>query len=341
MKKIIVLMGIGFLLMACSANGNTENDAAAGSDEIKEEQSATENTSDQENTEKENEDQQDVQNNSENKQQNGTENGKNESKQQNDSEEKQPENDEAQNNQQNTAAKNNENTTTELTDASVILQKSSTTMANLQSLSFKGSIMSDSTINGTRRKENTKVDGKILLDAPVNLHQNIHLQKSDAHLEMYLTDDKYYVKENQKWITMPAEYAENNLYNAVTAKQLKAYAEYGAHFQVTTDKNHYILNYDGTNEEFKEIVFKPGKKVLNEFFRDFFHNMQLSGIYELIIDKETFHLTNYRLRYEGVTSGAAGEGRIHEISDYQYYNFNAYDQINIPENVIHSAEPVN
>ncbi|MBP1950537.1 DUF6612 family protein [Virgibacillus litoralis] len=236
-----------------------------------------------------------------------------------------------------------EDATAKLTDAAAILRKSSEAMKNVDSLYMGGTTVSDAIINDVKRIEIININADMMIGEQKTLHQTVKIEANDepdSNMEMYLNEEMYYLKENNKWISMEAEYAVNNLYNTVFDEQLSFYSDYSSLFQVTDEEDHYILSYSGTDEEFKEIVFGAGQKVLNDFFRDFYHNMKVTGIYKLTIDKQTFYLTNYLLEYEATTSGEAGKGHIYEKSEFSYGNFNAYVELIVPQEVREAAEPV-
>ncbi len=237
-----------------------------------------------------------------------------------------------------------EEVTAKLTDAAAILRKSSEAMQNVEVLYMGGTTVSDAIINDAERIETIHIDADMMIGEQKTLHQTVKIEANDepdSNMEMYLNEEMYYLKENDKWLSMEPEYAINNLYNTVFDEQLSFYSHYSSLFQVTDEADHYILSYSGTDEEFKEIVFGAGQKVLNDFFRDFYHNMKVTGTYELTIDKQTFYLTNYLLKYEATTSGAAGKGYIYEKSEFSYSNFNAYVELIIPQEVRESAEHIN
>ncbi|MFD1039781.1 DUF6612 family protein [Virgibacillus byunsanensis] len=95
---------------------------------------------------------------------------------------------------------------------------------------------------------------------------------------------------------------------------------YSSLFHVIDNGDHYVLSYSGSDEEFKSIVFGANHTMQNAFFNDFFHNMLITGTYELTINKETFYLTIFELDFIATTSGAAGEGEINESSDFSFSN---------------------
>ncbi|MFB4167713.1 DUF6612 family protein [Virgibacillus sp. JSM 102003] len=236
-----------------------------------------------------------------------------------------------------------DDTTAKLTDAAAILRKSSEAMKNVESLYMGGTTVSDAIINDVERIERIHVDADMIIGGHNTLHQTVKIEANDepdSNMEMYLNKEMYYLKENDKWLSMEPEYAVNNLYNTILNEQLSFYIDYGSLYQVIEEEDHYILSYSGTDEEFKEIVFGAGQKVLNDFFRDFYHNMKVTGTYELTIDKQTFYLTSYLLKYEATTSGAAGKGHIYEKSEFSYSNFNAYVELIVPQEVREAAEPV-
>ncbi|MGP4105719.1 DUF6612 family protein [Virgibacillus sp. L01] len=238
----------------------------------------------------------------------------------------------------------NEDATAKLTGAAAILRKSSEAMQNVESLYIGGTTVSDAIINDVERIETIHINADMMIGEQNTIHQTVKIEandKSDSNMEMYLNEEMYYLKENDKWISMEPEYAVNNLYNTVFDEQLSFYSDYSSLFQVTDEEEHYILSYSGTDEEFKEIVFGADQKVLNDFFRDFYHNMKITGTYELTIDKQTFYLKNYLLEYEATTSGTAGKGHIYEKSAFSYSNFNAYVELIVPQEVRESAEHVN
>lgn len=240
--------------------------------------------------------------------------------------------------------KESEVATAKLTDAPAILRKSSEAMQNIESLYIGGTTVSDAIINDIERIETITINADLMIGEQNTLHQTVKIEANDepdSNMEMYLNEEMYYLKENDKWLSMEPEYAVNNLYNTVFDEQLSFYIDFGSLFQVIEEEDHYILSYSGTDEEFKEVVFGAGQKVLNDFFRDFYHNMKVTGTYELTIDKQTFYLTNYFLEYEATTSGAAGKGHIYEKSEFFYSNFNAYVELIVPEEVRKAAEPVN
>lgn len=225
--------------------------------------------------------------------------------------------------------------------AEQLFKKSAEAMIGVTSYLIEGQYTDNGTING-QVSNTTTLTMELSLTAQSNMHMKTSTTSDtdiSGDVEMYKVDGGMYMKSpNQpKWFKFPASSDFGKLFNTLQGDQLKEYVKQSNAFVVEDSGDHYSLVFSGTDEEYKSAVMGAGIAVLEDTLKEHYDNMEVSGSYEIKIDKETFQMIGYELEYESSTTGEIGEIETYHKASYSISEFNEHDNITVPEEIVQSA----
>ncbi|SDQ21991.1 DUF6612 family protein [Virgibacillus salinus] len=227
-------------------------------------------------------------------------------------------------------------------DAKKIFQKSAEAMQEVSSYLVKGEFTDDSTINGQSEKATTELTMELSLADQSNMYMKASTTSntnSGGVVELYKVTDGMYVNspDQDQWMKMPASSDYGNLFTTLQADQLTEYVNFSNAFEVTDNGNQFILTFTGTDEEYKTTVLGAGIAAQEGILKEHYDNMNVSGTYEIKIDKDSFYMVGYTLEYESTTSGEIGEVETYHNAKYTISEFNEHDNITVPKEIADSA----
>ncbi|MFC7062212.1 DUF6612 family protein [Halobacillus seohaensis] len=229
-------------------------------------------------------------------------------------------------------------------DAEQILRQSAKVMADLTSFLAEGEFTEDTTTNGQNEKTETKLtmemvqDGSTQMYAQSNTLSNIN---TDDDTEMYLVEDVVYIKSEGRWFSMPMNSDSGQMFEmfkVLDDERLEDYVSFGKSFDVIDNDDHYLLTFSGDDEDYKSVVMGASESMLGNSLKEHYENMEITGTYEIKIDKDTYYMRGYNTEYELTTTGELGDVKTYHNSTYAISNFNEYDEITVPGEVVEQAE---
>lgn len=161
--------------------------------------------------------------------------------------------------------------------------------------------------------------------------------KGTSKMEMYTVDDKTYFFDpsSDGWMVMGLQIGD--IAGGMTDAQFRNYSKYHELFQMTENKDSYILSFEGSGEEYEKVVHGGLKEVWGEEAYEAVIGLAegSSGSYEYTIDKETFRVVSMTVD----VSTAIAEGMNNETKTvYHYDKFNEIDEISVPEEIVNKAK---
>lgn len=229
-------------------------------------------------------------------------------------------------------------------DANQILKKSAETMAGIKSFLAEGEIIENTTMNGQEETEETTLSVKMILDEFTQMHMQMNTTSNlngAENSEMYMGESMMYMKSEGQWFSMPLN-SDNGesfeLFKGLDGEMLEEYLNQSEWFEVEDNGDHYLLTFNGDEEQYKSVVLGATEEVLGDTLKEHFENMKISGTYEMEIDKDTYFMTGYATEYEASTSGEIGEVETYHKSTYKISNIDEYDTITVPEEVVEQAQ---
>ncbi|PKR78475.1 hypothetical protein CEY16_01580 [Halalkalibacillus sediminis] len=232
-----------------------------------------------------------------------------------------------------------------LGDTDSILEKTAKAMEEVTSFKGVSEYYDDSTSNGVNEVSETLFTMEIVLSDPAKMHaegESIMDSGEESMFEMYMAEGDLYIFADGNWFTMPttSEYGSMyEQYKVFEEEQIDEYLKFSKHFSVTDQGDHYLLSFEGDHEDYKNVIMGASFGAQNETLKEHYENMQISnGSYEIKVDKDTFYMTEYSIEYEAETTGEIGEVKQYHKGTYKLSDFNAIDEITVPEEVVDNAQ---
>lgn len=240
------------------------------------------------------------------------------------------------------------NVSAEELDASDILTQSNEAMLGLESYESATTIeqtmqepLTDETITTTSQSEE-----QVILD-PFTMHQTVTTsipEGEDVTLETYWTDEGFYTEDPEGgWMVMPEEFHDDiqELMELTMAEDYLAHAEaLGESMEVEEIDNTYVLTYEGDGEALLEEGLDMEGMGNGDFDEamDFLSFNDLS--FEMTIDQDTHYMTELTMDMEMDMDLEGETVRSNQSIDMSLFNFNGVDSIEVPEDVVNEAVPM-
>ncbi|MFD1037345.1 DUF6612 family protein [Virgibacillus byunsanensis] len=232
-------------------------------------------------------------------------------------------------------------------DVASILQKSAEAMAGVTSFKGVSDFIDDSTFNGTREKSETNFTMEIILSDPAVMHADmtsVSSETEEGSVEMFMKDGMLYINSEENWYSMPTDFGYGNLYEdykMLEDDQIEQYVEHSNSFEVSDNGDHYLISFADDSENYKSVIMNSSFGAISDLFEEHYDNMEISsGTYEIKINKETFFMTQYTYEYEANTTGELGSIEQYSKGTYTLSDFNAYNEIDVPEEMMEKASPI-
>ncbi|MDG5789878.1 hypothetical protein QA612_20690 [Evansella sp. AB-P1] len=216
-----------------------------------------------------------------------------------------------------------------------IIVKTSEAMDNLMSYKLEGSFFeTDTSGDGSEQ-----IDSEMLMkmafseDDVFTMYGNVISEYEDEEAEYYLVEDAMYIKEDM-WFKMPRS-DDNHSFQAwadTGLRDIDEYTDFSDQFEITDNGDHYSLKFKA---EAYDAIFHDD---LSHLSARRLEEANIAGMYELVVEKDSYYLLSHNMELQVVS----GEGEIlleYEAS-FTYSDFNEYDEITAPDEVVNEAVPV-
>jgi|SRR5699024_9029712 len=206
----------------------------------------------------------------------------------------------------------------------------------------------------------TKMKGDIIIDSS-EMHQVMDISmggegleglEQDITMEFYVTSEALYVKSEEsgdEWLKLST--SELDMLDDLVgqqddpAEQLEILNEYTEDFTFDQTDDTYILKLTADTDQFVELIKETigdsmPQDVVGEMDNgfDLMENLEIRDLtYEIIVDKETFYLTNFTLDMDITISHEGSSADMTQTIKAAYENIDEIDSIEIPQEVIDNA----
>ncbi|MBU9712565.1 DUF6612 family protein [Evansella tamaricis] len=230
--------------------------------------------------------------------------------------------------------------------AAGILGKSRDAMSAVSSFQTDGKFTIDVILDGSHSQEEvTTTYQVVLLENPMMYsHTVVNDESLIADVKMYVAHETIYFFDEFEgvWYSIPMDHIDiemSTLLNVLDSEKLDEYAVQDQVFEVLDNGDHFLLSFSGTDDEFLSVI--SGTTVIDadvEWQFDHFEDFEGSGTYEIIIDKETYYILEYRLDFQLISKSSAELGETRYQGTYNYSNYNSIDEIIIPNEALEQAQ---
>ncbi|MGD7054600.1 DUF6612 family protein [Sutcliffiella horikoshii] len=239
--------------------------------------------------------------------------------------------------------------------AEEVLQKSTEAMADLSSYSME--MISDQEI--TMAGEDTiKMVTTTTTDMSLNpmaMYQVTSIEDADGMMEgmeneSYFSEDGFFLYDSMagQWFKMPEEFtAQLNAMSEMQtnpAQQLEMLKDYTDEITMTEEEDHYVLNFEGSGEQFNEMAGMIGGMMgddMGEMMQEMLSMMTVNQLSYLVhIDKESFYQTKVLLNMDMEMDVDGETISSVQVMDSTLSNFDEVGEITVPQEVIDSAQEI-
>ncbi|TYS61365.1 hypothetical protein FZC74_03550 [Sutcliffiella horikoshii] len=239
--------------------------------------------------------------------------------------------------------------------AEEVLQKSTEAMADLSSYSME--MISDQEI--TMAGEDTiKMVTTTTTDMSLNpmaMYQVTSIEDADGMMEgmeneSYFSENGFFLYDSMagQWFKMPEEFtAQLNAMSEMQtnpAQQLEMLKDYTDEITMTEEEGHYVLNFEGSGEQFNEMAGMIGGMMgddMGEMMQEMLSMMTVNQLSYLVhIDKESFYQTKVLLNMDMEMDVDGETISSVQVMDSTLSNFDEVGEITVPQEVIDSAQEI-
>ncbi|MCG1020397.1 DUF6612 family protein [Sutcliffiella horikoshii] len=236
-----------------------------------------------------------------------------------------------------------------------VLQKSTEAMAELSSYSME--MVSDQEIS-MAGEDTIKMVTTTTTDMSLNpmaMYQVTSIEDADGMMESmdnesYFSEAGFFVYDSMagQWFKMPEEFtAELNAMSEMQtnpAEQLEMLKAYSDDMTMTEEDGHYVLNFEGSGEQFNEMAGMIGGMMgddMGGMMEEMLSMMTVNQLsYIVHVDKETFYQTKVLVNMD-MEMDIEGE-KVSSIQsvDSTLSNFDEVGEITVPQDVIDNAQEI-
>ncbi|KPB04186.1 DUF6612 family protein [Bacillus sp. CHD6a] len=237
--------------------------------------------------------------------------------------------------------------------AEEVLQKSTEAMSGLSSYSME--MISDQEISMANEETikmvtTTKTDMSL---NPMAMYQVTSIEDADGMMEgmenvSYFSEAGFFVYDSMagQWYKMPEEFtAQLNAMSEMQgnpAEQLEMLKDYTDKITMTEEEDHYVLNFEGSGEQFNEMAGIIGGMMgdgMGEMMQEMLSMMTVNQLNYLVhIDKESFYQTKVLLNMDMEMDVDGEKVSSIQVMDSTLTNFDEVGEITVPQEVIDSAQ---
>ncbi|TYS70832.1 hypothetical protein FZC76_02755 [Sutcliffiella horikoshii] len=239
--------------------------------------------------------------------------------------------------------------------ADEVLQKSTEAMAKLSSYSME--MISDQEIS-MANEETIKMVTTTTTDMSLNpmaMYQVTSIEDADGMMdgmenESYFSEDGFFVYDSVagQWYKMPEEFTtqinEMSEMQGNPAEQLEMLKDYTDKITMTEEEDHYVLNFEGSGEQFNELAGMIGGMMgdgMGEVMQEMLSMMTVNQLSYLVhIDKESFYQTKVLLNMDMEMDVDGEKVSSIQVMDSTLTNFDEVGEITVPQEVIESAQEI-
>ena len=140
------------------------------------------------------------------------------------------------------------------------INKVAETNKNIKNAEFTSNVTTEFTSNNQTKKTEAKVSGTMISD-PLALYAKTDITSPrKTSLDMYIKDNVIYVKngDSSAWLKSsdPKLLSQFEKYKQITSsdKVMDFYKKLGKDFKITEENGNYVLTYNGSGDQFKELM---------------------------------------------------------------------------------------
>ncbi|WP_406944283.1 DUF6612 family protein [Halobacillus sp. SY10] len=233
--------------------------------------------------------------------------------------------------------------------AEEVLKKSNEAMKNLDSYSMKQVSKSKMPMMNEGEGMETKTMADVTMD-PFAFYLKTELAGETT--ESYFTEEGYYSElPGQGWVQLSDDSSQEMMMSMLAEGQMAQALPLAKDMSVEESDGSYVLQYEGDGEKLLEMSMKmlqqgmgssEGESGLKELGEELLDKISINDVtYKMTIDKENHYLTSSHVQLEMEIETEEGPPMpVTQETEMTLDNFNGVGEIEIPQEVLDKAQPI-
>ncbi|MGR9049590.1 DUF6612 family protein [Halobacillus faecis] len=233
--------------------------------------------------------------------------------------------------------------------AEEVLKKSNEAMKNLDSYSMKQVSKAEMPMMNEGEGMETKTMADVTMD-PFAFYMKTELAGETT--ESYFTEEGYYSElPGQGWVQLSGDSSQEMMASMLAEGQMAQALPLAGDMSVEESDGSYVLHYEGDGEKLLEMSMKmlqqgmgssEGEQGLKELGEEILDKISIKDVtYKMNIDKENHYLTSSHILLEMEIETEEGQPMpITQETEMTLENFNGVGEIQIPQEVLDQAQPI-
>ncbi|WLR46462.1 LPXTG cell wall anchor domain-containing protein [Halobacillus litoralis] len=230
-----------------------------------------------------------------------------------------------------------------------LLKKSNEAMMNLDSYSMKQVSKAKMPMMNEGEGMETKTMADVTMD-PLAFYMKTELAGETT--ESYFTEQGYFSElPGQGWVQLSNDSSEEMMASMLAEGQMAQALPLAGDMSVEESDGSYVLQYEGDGEKLLELSMKmlqqgmgssEGEQGLKELGEEILDKISINDVtYKMTIDKENHYLTSSHIQLEMEIETEEGQPMpITQETEMTLENFNGVGEIQIPQEVLDHAQPI-
>ncbi|MBX0358496.1 DUF6612 family protein [Halobacillus sp. Nhm2S1] len=233
--------------------------------------------------------------------------------------------------------------------AEEVLKKSNEAMMNLDSYSMEQVAMMEMPMMNEGEGMETKTMADITMD-PFAFYMKTELAGETT--ESYFTEEGYYSElPGQGWVKLSDDSSQEVMQSMLAEGQMAQATPLAGDMSVEEKDGSYVLQYEGDGEKLLKMSMKmlqqgmgsgEGESGLKELGEELLDKITIKDVtYKMTIDKENHYLTSSYVHLEMEIETEEGQPMpVTQETEMTLDNFNGVGEIQIPQEVLDNAQPI-
>ncbi|MBN9653450.1 LPXTG cell wall anchor domain-containing protein [Halobacillus sp. GSS1] len=230
-----------------------------------------------------------------------------------------------------------------------VLKKSNEAMKNLDSYSMKQVSKAKMPVMNEGEGMETTTMSDVTMD-PFAIYMKTELAGETT--ESYFTEEGYYSElPGQGWVQLSDDSSQEMMQSMLAEGQMAQALPLAEDMSVEESDGSYVLHYEGDGEKLLKMSMKmlqqgmgssEGEQGLKELGEEILDKMTINDVtYKMTIDKENHYLTSSYVHLEMEIETEEGQPMpITQETEMTLENFNGVGEIQIPQEVLDEAKPI-
>ena len=224
------------------------------------------------------------------------------------------------------------------------INKVAETNKNIKNAEFTSNVTTEFTSNNQTRKTEAKVSGTMISD-PLALYAKTDITSPrKTSLDMYIKDNVIYVKngDSSAWLKSsdPKLLSQFEKYKQITSsdKVMNFYKKLGKDFKITEENGNYVLTYNGSGDQFKELMTALSESSGGQLNSKAINNVDFKNVDIKYVITKDFNIVSGEVKMEIASKSTSNPETLKLVQTITYAKINQVNSIDLPEEAKNAKE---